>query len=108
MRSPAIKPRPKVDDKAARLEQQLERLERKSANEKFIGSFVAIIIFLSFISVYVPGYAFFEIFLLSLILLLALAFHWEFREVVGPIRDLFYFRLKRAQKREGDSPDETE
>lgn len=99
-----------LDDKAARLEQQLERIERKSANEKFIVSAIAIIVFLAFISVYVPGYAFSGIFMLCIILLLAMAFHWEFPQIVLPLTNLFYFVLKSFAKKTDSSPsaDETE
>jgi hypothetical protein len=97
----------KVDDKAARLEQHIERLEKRSSNEKFLAFSVSVVVFLSFISVYIPSYAFAGVFLISLILLIAMAYHWDFPQVVQPLNDLFYGYMSK-RKATPKSPDETD
>lgn len=68
---------------------------KKSENEKVIASFVAVILFLTFISLYVPGYAFLSILLLCVLFLLTLSYHWNFHQIIKPLNDLFYASLRR-------------
>jgi hypothetical protein len=97
----------KVDDKAATLEVALARAQKKSENEKFIGSFATTLIFLSFISVYVPWYAFMPLLILAVIMLIALAYHWNFPQIVKPLNDLAYLLMRRlGSEKQPPSPDE--
>lgn len=101
---------PRVDDKAAQLEVELERLLKRTDNGKFIGCFALAIIGLSVVAHYVSWYAFTLIFVLALVFLISLAFHWRFPEIVRPLTYVMNWvmrmKLGDPNKNKPLSPDE--
>lgn len=84
----------------------MQRLEKRSLNEKFIASAAIVIVFLTFSSIYIPAYAFAAIFPVCLVLLIALAYHWDFPQIVRPLNDLLNHYMRKGQRAKSRSPDE--
>jgi hypothetical protein len=102
--SPPKRGRPAIDDKAAQLEAALSRLEKKGENQKFLVSFVVSIVFLYYVSITSPWYGFVLIFLLTITLITALAYHWNFPQVVKPLNDITNFVMRRFGSKASDPP----
>lgn len=92
----AFQPSPpsvRLDDKAATLENELQDLKVRTNRERFIFSFVIVILSSALVGPQLTGAVLYFVLIMAFILLISLGEYWDFPWAVGPMKrwmDLVY------------------